>query len=112
MAARFSLAILTISLAVAFSPQQAWTQSLESLELATNLGSVIAAEEYCGLNYDQAAVAVYIERKVKSGDMSFPSSLQMMIEGSKFQQQSMSASAKTAHCTQIKRIAQTYGFIK
>lgn len=112
MAAKFSFAILTLSSALACNTQQARSQSLETMQLATNLGTVIAAEAYCGLSYDQAAVAAYIERKVKPDDMSFPSTLQMMIEGSKFQLQSMSPSAKTAHCAQIKRIAATFGFIK
>lgn len=112
MAERFVVAILAIISVVASVTQQARSQSLETMQLATNLGTVIAAEAYCGLSYDQAAVAAYIEKKVKPSDMSFPSTLQLMIEGSKFQHQSMSPSAKTAHCSQIKRIAETYGFVK
>lgn len=112
MATKFSVAIITASSFVACSTQQARSQSLETMQLATNLGTVIAAEGFCGLSYDQAAVAAYIEKNVKPGDMSFPSTLQMMIEGSKFQHQSMSPSAKTVHCAQIKRIAITYGFAK
>lgn len=88
-------------------PEQAWSQSSERLQLANNLGTVIAPEAYCGLSYDQTAVAAYIEKNVKPGDMAFPSSLQMMIQGAKFRQESMSSTAKTAHCAQIKRIAIT-----
>lgn len=82
------------------------------MQLANHLGSVIAAESFCRLNYKQEAISAYIEKRVKPDDISFPSNLQMMIEGSKFQHQSMSESAKTAHCAQIKRIAAAYGFIK
>lgn len=112
MAAQLKVAILAVSCVVAFCTQQARSQSLETMQLATNLGTVIAAETYCGLSYDQSAVAGYIEKNVKPGDMSFPSTLQLMIEGAKFQHQSMSPSAKTAHCAQIERIALTYGFVK
>lgn len=112
MAAKSSVAVLTLGCLIVFSTLQARSQSLESMQLATNLGTVIAAEAYCGLSYDQSAVAAYIEKNVKPSDMSFPSPLQLMIEGSKFEHQSMSSSAKTAHCAQIKRIAATYGFAK
>lgn len=42
--------------------------------------------------------------------MQFPSTLQMMTEGSKIQLQEMGKSQLTAHCAQIKRLAKSYGF--
>jgi hypothetical protein len=48
---------------------------------------------------------------VSEKDMNFPSTLQMMVMGSEAQNADMSPSAKTAHCTQIARIARSYGFI-
>lgn len=43
--------------------------------------------------------------------MSFPSTLQLMTGGAEYELEEMSKSALTAHCTQIRRIAKSYGFI-
>lgn len=96
-------------LAAASSPVLA--QGLESMSLANELGTVLASEEACGLTFDQDAIAAFIEAKVPADDMSFVSTLNMMTEGQKYQMEGMSASSRTAHCTQIKRVAASYGFI-
>ena len=83
---------------------------MESMMLATQLGSVLAAEDFCGLTYDQAAIAAFVEAEVAPDDMAFPSTLSAMTDGHRYQQDTMSASAKTAHCTQIGRVAASYGF--
>ncbi|MDU8362827.1 hypothetical protein, partial [Pseudomonas syringae group sp. J309-1] len=83
-----------------------------SYEVVSNVGSVLAAEEFCGLNYDQPAIAAYIEKNVPADDMTFASSLNMQVIGVKAFQKEMSASQKTAHCTQIARVAKSYGFTK
>lgn len=88
----------------------AHAQDFESMTLATNLGSVLASEDLCELTYNQDAISAFIEKEVDADDMSFPSTLQVMVQGQDFQNQSMSASAKTAHCAQIKRVARSYGF--
>jgi hypothetical protein len=64
------------------------------------LGSVIGSEEFCGLSYDQAAIQSFIEKNVSADDMEFAASLNMMIGGTKVENDQMSPSAKTAHCTQ------------
>jgi hypothetical protein len=89
----------------------AQTKQLKSMNLALELGSVLAAEEACGLTYDQSAIERFIDKNVPADDMSFPSSLSMMTSGSAVQLEEMTASAKTAHCSQIRRIAKSYGFI-
>ena len=83
-----------------------------SMNIAIQLGSVLGSEEACGLTYDEDAIARFINEHVKADDMSFPSTLQMMTAGTKFQIEDMSKSSLTAHCTQIRRIAQKYGFTK
>ncbi len=90
----------------------AQTSSFDSQQLALNLGSIIASEQFCGLVYDQDAIATFIENKVPASDISFPSMLSMMVDGTKYQLNSMSKSAKTAHCTQIRRLAKNYSFLK
>lgn len=84
----------------------------DSFTLATELASVIGSEQDCGLSFDQPAIEKYIADHVKADDMSFPSTLQMMIPATRYQFASMSASAKTAQCAQVRRIAKSYGFIK
>lgn len=82
----------------------------DSMTTAVSLGSVLASEEFCGLTYNQDAISTYIAKNVKDDDMQFPSTLQMMTEGQKFQLKEMSNSQVTAHCAQIKRLAKSYGF--
>lgn len=85
---------------------------LDRMQLATSLGSVIGSEEACGLSYDQDAIAAFIEKKVQADDMKFPSTLNMMVDGSRYNLGQMSQSAKTAHCAQIKRVAKSFAFTK
>ena len=103
---------ILIAAAFAAASTPVLAQGLESMKLATELGTVLASEEPCGLTFDQTAIAAFIEAKVPADDMSFPSRLSMMTKGSAYQIDEMSASSKTAHCTQIKRVAASYGFIQ
>lgn len=77
----------------------------ENYQLATDLGTVLAAEEMCGLEYSQDAIAAFIEANVPADDMSFAGNLAdiVMVEG--LTNGEMSKSAQTAHCAQIKRVA-------
>ncbi|MFK0384999.1 hypothetical protein [Agrobacterium sp. NPDC090273] len=83
-----------------------------SNSVALQLGTVLAAEEFCDLSYDQEKIAAYIEKTVAADDMEFASRLQLMTDGKKFQQENMSKTAKAAHCVQIRRVAKTNGFIR
>jgi hypothetical protein len=89
-----------------------FAQTLDSFAIATNLGSVIASEEVCGLTYNQDAIARYIEDNVPADDMGFASTLNLMTDGAGYQISSMSESAKTAHCAQTRRVAKSYGFVE
>ncbi|MCO5082631.1 MAG: signal recognition particle [Rhizobiaceae bacterium] len=103
---------VVVIVATALSAGAASAQGLESMQIANELGTVIASEEVCGLSYDQAAIEAFIAKKVSADDMSFASTLNMMVMGTEAQIGDMSASAKTAHCAQIKRVAKSYGFTK
>lgn len=87
-------------------------QGFDSIQIASNLGTVLGSEEACGLEYDQAAVASFIEAEVPADDMSFATTLQTMTMGQEYQLEDMSKSALTAHCTQISRVAKSYGFVE
>lgn len=84
----------------------------DSMEVASNLASVLASEEPCGLTYDQAAIEAFIADKVPADDMNFTGMLTLMQRGNAAQIREMSASARTAHCAQIKRVVKSYGFTK
>lgn len=84
----------------------------DSMILANELGNILASETPCDLSYDQAAIEKFINSKVKEDDMSFPGMLNLMTNGAERQIANMSPSAKTAHCTQVKRVAKRYGFTK
>lgn len=104
--------ILVISAVLIAISAPSLAQSLDSMTLANDLGSVLAAEEACGLSYDQAAISSFIEKNVPAEDMSFPSLLQTMVAGHEYSWPDMSRSAQTASCAQIGRIAKSYGFTK
>lgn len=101
--------ILAAALLMWTAPAGAGTADI--MDIAVQLGSVLAAEEPCGLSYDQAAIERFIEQKVPASDMSFPSTLSMTTQGSAYQMKGMSRSALTAQCAQVKRIARAYGFL-
>ncbi|WP_244560180.1 signal recognition particle [Bosea sp. TND4EK4] len=86
-------------------------QDLKSMTLANELGSVLASEELCDLSYNQSAIAAFIEKRVKADDLGFATNLRMMTAGQEFQLKGISASSKTAHCAQIRRVAKAYGFV-
>jgi hypothetical protein len=103
---------ITLSLALLLSATApALAQDFESMQLANDLGTVLASEEPCGFTFDQAAIEAFIEDKVSADDMGFASTLSVMTQGQRIQIDKMSASSKTAHCTQIKRVAGSYGFL-
>lgn len=92
------------------APVQA--DDLTTMMRAGELGTVLAAEEFCGLTYDQAAIQVWITANVDPAAMNFASMLSTSTMGSEFSQKDMSASAKTAHCAAVAQTAIHYGFTK
>ena len=103
--------ILAFLIAVAPVTALAWTD-LERSSAAQALGDVLASEEPCGLTYDQDAIGAHIDASVPADDAEFTSMLTMMTMGAAHQLDRMSASALTAHCRQIERVAKSYGFIQ
>jgi hypothetical protein len=100
--------IAVAAAAAVLMPASAYAK--DSTDIALALGTVLASEEFCGLNYDQAAIQEFVRKRVSSDDMDFPSSIESVTAGARIENQTMSDSAKTAHCTQIARIAKSYGF--
>lgn len=85
---------------------------MEAMQLSNAVGSVLGSEEFCGLAYDQDAIAAYIASNVPPERMDFASLLQTNIMGQKYMQDQMSKSEKTAHCASISQTAKHFGFLK
>lgn len=103
------LTIAIAALAASSSFAFAW-DSLERMKVAHSIGSVLAAEEFCELTYNQEAIAGHIEKVVPADDMQFAGMLQTMTSGASYDLENMTGAQKAAHCTQIKRVAKSYGF--
>jgi hypothetical protein len=86
-------------------------QNFDSMQLATQLGGLLASEGFCGLSYNQTAIEKFIDERVAADDLSFPSTLSLMTEGASYQLEDMSESSRTAHCRQVERLARNFGFI-
>ena len=86
-------------------------QKFDAMQLAANLGTVIGSEATCGLTLKQEAITAFIEKNAPKDDMSFPQTLTMMTQGTEFNNQSLSASAKTAHCAAVTQSARHFGLI-
>jgi len=97
---------------LALVPEVTLSQSMESMQKAQELGSLLASEEMCGFVYDQDSISSWIDQNTDASDMGFASTLAMMTDGAKFQFSSMNDSSKTAHCRSIERTAKHFGFIK
>ena len=80
--------------------------------LSLHLGTILGSEQFCGLTYDQSAIQAFIEKNVSADDMRFASELNSMATGTKYQNKEMTPSEKTARCTQIQRVAKSFGFIR
>ncbi len=95
-----------------FLAAPAAAQTMASMQSATELGTVIGSEQACGLTLDQAGIEAWIAANVAEDDMSFASTLNMMVQGTAFQIEEMTQSAKTAHCAAVKRSAGKMGLIR
>lgn len=101
------LAAGIFAISMASTPAQA-----SSMNIALQLGTLLASEGYCDLKYNHSAIQAFIEKNVDASDMKFASNLDLMRNGKEFENQSRSDSAKIAHCAQIARSAKAQGFIQ
>lgn len=84
---------------------------LETMTIASSLGQIIGAEAVCGLVYDQAAIAAFIDERVDPAQLDFAASLNMMIMGGRYNAEEWSGAAKAAQCRAVENKARAYGFI-
>jgi hypothetical protein len=81
------------------------------LGLASNLGTILGSEAFCGLELDQAGIAAWVKTNVPPDRMDFQGQLQMTTMGQKAFNDSMSQSAKTAHCAAVEQSAHSAGLL-
>lgn len=79
--------------------------------LASDLGTILGSEQFCGLHLDQAGVSAWVKQNVPPGRMDFQGQLQVMTMGQKAFNDQMSAAAKTAHCAAVEQSARQAGLI-
>lgn len=93
-------------------PIAAAAQQVEDFtDVAYNLGQMLAAESYCGMTYNQAAIAAFIDERVDPREMRFLGMLQTMTAGAEMNLRDATASQKTAHCRAAELMAREAGFI-
>lgn len=106
-----NLLIYATTAIATFGPLSAQDENFKPLLLSSDLGSLLASEEYCGLNYNQDAIDDFIQENVDPNDLSFPTHLNTAIIGHKYTIEQQTASMKTAHCSAISSSANHYGFL-
>ena len=99
-------------LVTSLTPSAVSSQGLETIQRAQELGTVLAAEQFCGLAYDQVAVGAWIDANVDPTDMQFAPMLQAMTGGASYILDNMTESQKTAHCRAVSQSARSAGFIE
>lgn len=84
----------------------------DSDQLALNLATLIAAENFCDLTFDQDAIGAWIDKHVAADDMVFARRFRLFVSGKQSEQKSIGAAEKAAYCRQVERSAKANGFIK
>lgn len=83
----------------------------EDAMLAFKLGDVLGSEKACGLQFDQDAIRRFIETNASAGDMGFTGDMNGAAEIMADRIARFTQSQRTAHCTQIGRVAKANGFV-
>lgn len=84
----------------------------EDAMLAFHLGDVLGSEKACGLAFDQAAIARFVETHAAADDFAFADHMNGSASLMAHNFAGFTQSERTAHCTQIRRVAKANGFIE
>ncbi len=101
--------VVVVSL-LGFDP--ALARSGDGVEKLFGLGDLLAAEGFCALAYDQAAIRDFIDKNVPPDDLNFAGELDIHARIAKSHLTEMSPAMKIAYCLQTERVARHYGFVK
>jgi hypothetical protein len=89
------------------SPAQANSQ-----QAAETLGSIIAAEHFCGLRYDEDVLNNWVDDRVHYSDSGFYTVLHQVVDYHEQQQNQMPSATRSSHCRTILEMANYYGFLE
>ena len=81
-------------------------------DFAFDLGNVLGSEAACGLAYDAGAIERLVAKRTEPSDMDFLSSMNLAADVMTRDVEKMSASRRAAHCAQVRRVAESFGFLK
>jgi hypothetical protein len=106
------ITLTALALAIATSARAVTEYELKRIEVARELGNLLASEKACGLTYNHDAIESFIRERIPPTDLDFPGMLQdetrfvLLIE-----LRDMSESSLIAHCYQIRQLAKQYNLI-
>lgn len=105
--------LLTSIVALGLLAAPALAQSGKApIQIASDLGTLLASEAPCGLAFDQAAIQTWIAGNAPVDDMGFAGSLDSFTRGYGRRFDEMTPSARTAACAAATGTAKRYGFIE
>jgi len=84
----------------------------DSRQAVATIGSLIAAERFCGLKYDDDMITVWVDDRVHHSDRSFFNRLDTAIVQNERRQHAMTGAARQAHCSTVFATANHYGFLE
>jgi len=84
----------------------------DSRRAVATIGSLIAAERFCGLRYDADILNVWIDDRVHRSNRDFFNQLDATITRSERRQHVMTGPARQAHCRSVFAAASHYGFLE
>src|ERR1700730_7718137 len=104
-----TIAICALVTAISLAPfgvsaneeDDAIREQMERENPILSLADVLASEQFCGLNYNTAAVQIFIDKLNTPDDPDFTSILQTLTRSARIDNEKMTPSDKTAQCTQV-----------
>lgn len=87
------------------------TPAIADADFSRDLATVLAAEALCGLTFNQAAIADFIQLRVDPADLSFAATLQRDVRYAELFAAELTGSVKVAYCAAVEQTARHYGFL-
>lgn len=86
--------------------------ALADQSLAFEFGGLLGSEKACNLDFDPAAIERYVAEKVEPSDMEFLSNMNLAADVMARDVERFTPSRRTAHCAQVRRVAESLDLVK
>lgn len=83
----------------------------DSGDVARRLGYMLGSEAVCGFHFRRVAVEEFIAENVAADDMDFIVVFDLVVADVEDDSRSLGASELVARCAQVRRVAETLGFM-